>query len=190
VSAQLKEIQTVFQGLQTLYQSYIPKADPVLVNDLLARLYENPNTAPFYMVEIFTKPETDSEALRQRIWNTTGMMPAIYDNGTHYVINQRLTLEKLKEISDSEDVIEVTGDYTGTLTALGASHDTRRDDNTTITSTNYHMSQQAAILEKETKALGSSQPSSIQAKQDQKSSKEYEDDKKKKSKITRRDTSH
>jgi hypothetical protein len=105
VSAQLKEIQTVFRGLQTLYESYIPKADPVLVNDLLARLYENPNTAPFYMVEIFTKSGTDSEALRQRIWNTTGMMHAIYDSGTHYVINQRLTLEKLKEISDSEDVI-------------------------------------------------------------------------------------
>lgn len=182
VSAQLKEIQTVFRGLQTLYESYIPKADPVLVNDLLARLYENPNTAPFYMVEIFTKSGTDSEALRQRIWNTTGMMPAIYDNGTHYVINQRLTLEKLKEISDSEDVIEVTGDYTGTLTGLGASHDTRRDDNTAAA--NYRTSQQAAVIEKETKASGSASLSSVQAKQYQKPCKEYVDDKKKKSKIT------
>src|ERR687896_2132568 len=176
MSAQLKEIQTVFRGLQTLYQSYIPKADPVLVNDLLARLYENPNpnAAPFYMVEIFTKPGTDSEALRQRIWNTTGMMPAIYDNGTHYVINQRLTLEKLKEISDSEDVIEVTGDYTGTLTGLGASHDTRRSEHAAIS--NYRTSQQATVLEP---------PSSLQAKQDQKASKEYDKDKKKKkSKIT------
>ena len=184
MSAQLKEIQTVFRGLQTLYQSYIPKADPVLVNDLLARLYENPNpnAAPFYMVEIFTKPGTDSEALRQRIWNTTGMMPAIYDSGTHYVINQRLTLEKLKEISDSADVIEVTGDYTGTLTGLGASHDTRRNENTTTTATNYHASQQAAVLEKETKTP-ESKSSSIQTKQDQMSSKKYEEDKKNKSKI-------
>jgi hypothetical protein len=185
MSAQLKEIQTVFRGLQTLYQSYIPKADPVLVNDLLARLYENPNpnAAPFYMVEIFTKPGTDSEALRQRVWNTTGMMPAIYDNGTHYVINQRLTLEKLKEISDSEDVIEVTGDYTGTLTGLGASHDSRRHENTIPTTTNYHTSQQTAVLEKETKGPGSESFSSIQAKQDQKASREYDKDKKKKSKI-------
>jgi hypothetical protein len=186
MSAQLKEIQTVFRGLQTLYQSYIPKADPVLVNDLLARLYENPNpnAAPFYMVEIFTKPGTDSEALRQRIWNTTGMMPAIYDSGTHYVINQRLTLEKLKEISDSADVIEVTGDYTGTLTGLGASHDTRRSEHTTTTATNYHTSQQAAVIEKETKTPESESLSSLQAKQDQKASKEYDKDKKKKIKIT------
>jgi hypothetical protein len=184
MSAQLREIQTVFQGLQTLYQTYIPKVDPVLVNDLLARLYENPNAAPFYMVEIFTKSGTDSEALRQRIWNTTGMMPAIYDNGTHYVINQRLTLEKLKEISDSDDVIEVTGDYTGTLTGLGASHDTRRSEHITETASNYRASQQAAILEKETKLSDSESLSSIQAKQDQETSKEYDKDKKKKSKIT------
>ena len=36
------------------------------------------------------------------------MMLAIYDNDTHCVINQKLTLEMLKEISDSEDVLEVT----------------------------------------------------------------------------------
>lgn len=35
------------------------------------------------------------------------MMPAIYDNATHYVINQKITLEMLKEISHSEDVLEV-----------------------------------------------------------------------------------
>jgi hypothetical protein len=132
------------------------------------------------MVEIFTRSGTDSEALRQRIWNTTGMMPAIYDNGTHYVINQRLTLEKLKEISDSEDVIEVTGDYTGTLTGLGASHDTRRDNNTAAA----NRTSQQAVLEIETKTSGSASLSSIQAKQYQKSSKGYLDDKEKKSKIT------
>ena len=43
------------------------------------------------------------------------MMPAIYDNGTHYVTNQKLTLEMLKEISDAEDILEVTGGYTGAL---------------------------------------------------------------------------
>ena len=51
------------------------------------------------------------------------MMPAIYDNGTHYVTNQKLTLEMLKEISDSEDVLEVTGEYTGSIGGFGASHE-------------------------------------------------------------------
>ena len=51
-----------------------------------------------------------------------GMVPAIYDKGTHYVTNHKLTLEILKEISDSDDVLEVAGDYTGTITARGSSH--------------------------------------------------------------------
>ena len=41
------------------------------------------------------------------------MLPAVYDKGTHYVTNQKLTLEMLKEISDSEDVVQVSGEYTG-----------------------------------------------------------------------------
>ena len=49
------------------------------------------------------------------------MVPAIYDNGTHYVTNHKLTLEMLKEISDSADVLEVAGDYTGKITARGSS---------------------------------------------------------------------
>jgi hypothetical protein len=122
---QLKEIRRVFQGLQTLYDTYLPKADPVLIHDLLIREQENPKNPPFYMVEIFTKEGTDSEAMKNRIFDNTGMLPAIYDSGTHYVTNQRLTLEILKEICNSEDVLEVTGDYTGTPTGRGASHDQR-----------------------------------------------------------------
>jgi hypothetical protein len=45
----------------------------------------------------------------------TGMVPAIYDNGTHYVTNQRLTLEMLKEISDCDDVLEVSGEYSSNV---------------------------------------------------------------------------
>jgi hypothetical protein len=35
----------------------------------------------------------------------------------------RLTLDILKRLNGFEFVEEVTGDYTGTLTALGASHE-------------------------------------------------------------------
>jgi hypothetical protein len=125
MSDELQEMKMAFQGLQTLYQTYLPKVDPLLINDLLMRQQEDPKVSPIYMVEVFTKPGTDSEAVRQRIWNATGMMPAIYDNGTHYVTNHRLTLEMLKQISDSEEVLEVSGDYTGSITALGASRDIR-----------------------------------------------------------------
>jgi hypothetical protein len=67
-----------------------------------------------------------AEWCKQHIWKTTGFVPAIYDKGTHYVTNMRLTLDILKRLDDFEFVEEVTGDYTGTLTGLGASHEPSR----------------------------------------------------------------
>lgn len=122
-SYDLREIRSVFRGLQTLYETYLPKVDPLLIHDLLVREQEKSEHAPFYMVEIFTKDGTDSDLMKDKIYQSTGMVPSIYDKGTHYVTNQRLSLEKLKEISNDENVLEVTGDYTGTLTGRGASHE-------------------------------------------------------------------
>jgi Carboxypeptidase regulatory-like domain len=123
--SELNEIGRVFHGLQTLCETHLPKVDSTLIHDLLIREQENPKKTPFYMIEVFTKEKTDSEVAKNYIFEKTGMMPAVYDHGTHYVTNQKLTLEMLKEISDSEDVLEVTGEYTGSIGGWGASHEHR-----------------------------------------------------------------
>lgn len=74
------------------------------------------------MLEVFTQSGVDSEHIKNIILEKTGVTPAIYDNGTHYVTNQKLTLEMLKEISDHNDVVAVAGDYTEAITGLGSSH--------------------------------------------------------------------
>jgi len=51
------------------------------------------------------------------------MMPAIYDNGTHFVTNQKLTVEMLKGISDSEDVFEVTDEYIDSIGGFWSSQE-------------------------------------------------------------------
>jgi hypothetical protein len=117
------EIEGQFDELQKKYREYLPKVDPALVDDLLLRQMENPSVEPMYMLEVFTKPGLDSDQVRGYIIEKTGMSPAIYDNGTHYVTNQKLSLEVLKEISNSDDVLEVTGEYTGGLGGYGASHE-------------------------------------------------------------------
>jgi hypothetical protein len=72
------------------------------------------SSPPFYMVEISTTKGTDPEKMKNMIYEKTGLLPAIYENGTHYVANMRLTLELLRALSDSEDgIVRVTGDYTG-----------------------------------------------------------------------------
>jgi hypothetical protein len=52
---------------------------------------------PIYMVEVFTKPAVNTEAAKKYIFEKTGMFPAIYDKGTHYVTNHKLTFEMLKK---------------------------------------------------------------------------------------------
>jgi len=123
MSSEMLEIKDQFLELQKRYQKYLPKVDPELIDDLLLRQMENTGVTPIYMVEVFTKPGLNTEEVRSYIIDKTGMSPAIYDSGTHYVTNQKLTLEILKEISDSEDVIEVTGEYTGGLGGYGGSHE-------------------------------------------------------------------
>jgi hypothetical protein len=148
----LREIKTVFKGLQTLYQTYLPKTDPILIHDLLVREKEKSEDAPFYMVEIFTKPGTDSEAMKNKIFEKTSWLPAVYDKGTHYATNQRLTLEILKEISDSEEVLEVTGDYTGSIGGWGASHEqSHKEYNRTIIPSSAAQSLQSIDQEKSSK---------------------------------------
>jgi hypothetical protein len=119
--SECQEIKKVYPGLENLYHTYFPKSDPSLIHDLLRRLKKNPNTPPI-CIEVFTMSGVDTEAAKKYFFEKTGLVPAIYDNGTHYVTNHKLTLEMLKEISDSADVLEVAGDYTGKITARGSSH--------------------------------------------------------------------
>lgn len=48
------------------------------------------------------------------------MIPAVYENETLFVAKHKL--EILKEISDFDDVLGMAGEYTGNVTARGASH--------------------------------------------------------------------
>jgi len=90
--SQIREMKRVYAGLQTLYHAYFPKSDPSLIHDLLIRLQRNADAAPIYMVEVFTKRGVNPEAAKKYIFEKTGMVPAIYENGTLFVTNERLTL--------------------------------------------------------------------------------------------------
>lgn len=65
--------------------------DKALLIDFLKR--EKSTDRPLsYTIEIFTKEGIDPETARDYIMSKTGMAPAIFDNGTHYMTNQILTL--------------------------------------------------------------------------------------------------
>lgn len=114
--------------LESQLSAMLPKVSPKLIADLLKIQGVNPNKIPIFTLEVFTK-KVDADTIREHIWNTTGMMPAIYDNGTHYVTNQKLTLETLKRLNDFAHVLKVTGEYSGSgHTSTAFTHECSTDD--------------------------------------------------------------
>jgi hypothetical protein len=76
-----------------------------------------------YNIEVFTKRRQNTNAPKEYLYKKTDMLPAVYDKGIHYVTNQKLTLEMLKEISDCKDVLEVSGEYSGSCASIGSVHE-------------------------------------------------------------------
>ena len=105
----MQGIRRRFDDLQGLFQRYLSNVDPDLVYDLLFRLRESPCVLPTYTLEVYTNKEVDSADTVDLIYKITGAMAVVYDNGTHYVTNQKLSLDMLKRISDLKGVIEITG---------------------------------------------------------------------------------
>ncbi|MEM2141174.1 hypothetical protein [Nitrososphaera sp.] len=120
LTVEVDEVRRKFRQARQAYKDVLPKVDPALIDDFLERIDATGKEALFYTIEVFTKEGTNSEAARQYIMEKTGMVPAIFDKGTHYVTNQKLTLEILKEISDSPDVVEVRGSFCDGVGMRGA----------------------------------------------------------------------
>jgi hypothetical protein len=127
---ELHRLRIEHEKLYAVYNAILPKVKPALIADLLSREidYYDGKSAPMYTVEVFTKKEIDSQKAKMYIIQKTGMVPSIHDHGTHYVTNQRLTLEMLKEISDCDDVLEVTGEYSGSCGSIGSVHERSEKD--------------------------------------------------------------
>ena len=127
---EVSEIKNQFERLQKKYQTQLPKVDPYLVYDLLLRQQKNPAAIYMYNVEVSTKQGIDTHAAAKKYaYKKTDMVPAVYDKGTHYVTNQKLTLKILKEISDCEEVLQVSGEYTGCYASTSPSYDLRNQRN-------------------------------------------------------------
>jgi hypothetical protein len=121
----LQEVRENFKRIQESFSKSFPKVDPQLLIDLLLKEQQDSNNAPIYTLEVFMKKGTDLEKVRNTILQRTGTVPSIHDEGTHIVATHKVTLDLLKFISENDDVLEITGDYTGGAASTGARHEHR-----------------------------------------------------------------
>jgi hypothetical protein len=57
--------------------------------------------------------------MKNVIFEKTGFLPLITENGTNYVANMRSSLELLKQMCESQEgIVRITGDYTGGISGI------------------------------------------------------------------------
>ena len=111
--SQVHEVVKKFEELENSIRTHLGKVDPLLIVDLILRQKKEKNKNPIYTLEVFIKPKQNTEEIRNRIINETGMVPAFYDGGTHIVVAHKVDLDVLKMINDIETVERIRGTYAG-----------------------------------------------------------------------------
>jgi hypothetical protein len=122
--SQVQEVVKKFDELENSIKTHLGKVDPILIVDLILRQKKEKNKNPIYTLEVFIKPKQNTEEIRNRIINETGMVPAFYDEGTHIVVAHKVDLDVLKMINDIETVERIRGTYAGGgLASIGPVYD-------------------------------------------------------------------
>jgi len=110
---QTEDLIRKFEEFQKACKTILPGVNRHLIEDLILHQQQNLNTEYMYKIETFTRKYADVNKIKKAILDKTGMVPEVYD-GTHYVVNQKLTLETLREIVQCDhNILEVTGAVCG-----------------------------------------------------------------------------
>lgn len=109
----IDEVLKKFDEFESSMSTHLEKVDPLLIVDMILRQKKDKNMNPLYTLEVFIKPKTNTEELRNRIINETGMVPAFYDGGTHVVVAHKIDFKMLKMINDIDFVERIKGTYAG-----------------------------------------------------------------------------
>lgn len=118
-----EEVLKKFDELEGVMKRHLGKVDAPLIVDLILRQKKEKKNNPIYTLEVFLKPNQNTEEIRNRIISETGMTPAFYDNGTHIVVAHKIDFNMLKMINDIDFVERIRGTYSGSMASLGPSYD-------------------------------------------------------------------
>lgn len=101
------EVIEKFSAAKSAAQSVFPKVSPALVMNLY--LDQQADHKRIYTMEIILNRGQDTEELRHRVIDATGMAPAFYLEGTKMIVSHTIDLDFLKRINDLDFVVKVKG---------------------------------------------------------------------------------
>jgi hypothetical protein len=100
-----------FDEFENSMAEALPKVDQRLIIDMLHRLKKD--DSPMYTIEIFLRERPNADEVKSIITQGLGVMPALYDHGTHIVVAHRFNLQMLEFISKNLNVEKIRGTFTG-----------------------------------------------------------------------------
>ena len=100
-----------FDEFENSMTEALPKVDQRLIIDMLHRLKRD--DSPMYTIEIFLRERPNADEVKSIITEGLGVMPALYDHGTHIVVAHRFNLQMLEFISKNLNVEKIRGTFTG-----------------------------------------------------------------------------
>ena len=103
----VREVVKEFTEADNAIKRVFSKVDALLVVRLI--FDEKASKENIYTLEIILKPDQDTEQIRVREINVTGMAPGFYLKGTKMVVSHSLGLDLLKRINDLDFVISIKG---------------------------------------------------------------------------------
>jgi hypothetical protein len=107
----IEDITTKYDDFIHTIKTRLPKVSPKLVIELLPLLKEE--EAPMYNLQVHLKENSNIDEIRNTVWNELKVIPAFYSDGTHAVIEHRITLQILENISKLNAVDNISGSYAG-----------------------------------------------------------------------------
>ena len=105
--AAVQDVVEKFSALDGSIKATFPKTDPLLVVSLIFDKKASRND--IYTLEIMLKAGQDTEAIRQRVIEKTGMTPGFYLRGTKMIVSHTLDLDFLKWINEQDGIVRVKG---------------------------------------------------------------------------------
>lgn len=113
----VEEVVKEFTEADNAIRTVFPKVDPILVVSLI--FDQKAQKENIYTLEIILKPGQDTQQIRDRVIQVTGMAPGFYLKGTKMVVSHDLNLNLLKRINDLDFVVSIKG----SLYSAGGSSD-------------------------------------------------------------------
>ena len=103
----VQEVIEKFSAAKKVAESVFPKVSPALVMNLY--LDQQANNKRIYTMEIILARGLDTEELRERVIDATGMVPAFYLEGTKMIVSHTIDMDFLKRINDLDFVVKIKG---------------------------------------------------------------------------------